>query len=232
MVVWFEKFIAAIWSLITSPLALIAWLITVAIMYWINSWTNKLLLNKLATATQTGWNTVASVVRRRHPFGVGTRDVLVMKPPRQNYWIAVWTLFFFGGCAVLSWFSILPGPEEQHFKNWAMFAGACIISAGSLVLLVMAFTRIEVSSEGIVLRRLFRRPQQFLLKSITQVALAAKNPATGVKLTFSDSRTLKLLATNEGYGDVMTKIQGKHPDLHRMFVMGRQSNFANKNKDT
>ena len=223
---WLQDGVSAIAFLIDNPLSLVVFLAFAIFMYWINRWIFARIIRKQAAASMTGWDKCAGTASRRHQTGLGMREVAVMKLPRRNLSIAFWNLLFFGGGAVFYSLAVLPDPEEQTVKNWSVFAGLCGFSILGMALLVMTFTRIEVSPEDIVLRRLFRRPRQFLLSAIAKVEPAGKNPATGVKLVFSDNRSLRLLATNEGYADVMMMIQGAHPDLRRLLMIGRMSRSA------
>ncbi|MFQ6548620.1 hypothetical protein AADZ90_011725 [Aestuariibius sp. 2305UL40-4] len=227
---WLQERISAIGFLVANPVWLLVALAFAAILYWINSRIFNRILRKQAAASMTGWDTGAGTANRRHQTGIGTREVAVMKPPRRILSIAFWNLLFFGGGAVFYWFAVLPDPEEQTFKNWSVFAGLCGFSILGLALLATAFTRIEVSSEDIVLRRLFRRPRHFLLSEVAKVEPAGKNPATGVKLVFPDNRSLRLLAAHEGYADVLALIQGAHPDLRRLLMIGRLSRSAANRK--
>ncbi|MEM7470064.1 MAG: hypothetical protein AAF340_01845 [Pseudomonadota bacterium] len=99
-----------------------------------------------------------------------------------------------------------------------------IFALAAIYLFVTTLTRIEVSQDEIVLRRLFRGKRRFLLSSVLKAKLAGKNPATGIKLIFSDGKQLKLLSSYTGYASAVAKIQGTHPDVPRLLMLGRMVN--------
>lgn len=222
-----EQVIETFRYLLANPaIAGIALAIAMA-MYWLRSRLFRRVLTKQAQANISGWTTPAIPSTRRHETGLGTEAILVMRPPRRLLKVAFWTLLFFGGGAAFYWFVVLPNPDEHTAKNWLTFAIMCVFSSLAVVLVIASFTRIRVSADDLVLHRLLRRPKRFALNEISSVELAGKNPATGVKLIFLDGGQVKLLASYEGYSQVLTKIQSAHADLPRFLAMGRLIVSAN-----
>lgn len=222
-----EQVIETFRYLLANPtFAGIALIIAIA-LYWFQRRLFRRVLHKQAQANRSGWTTPAITSHRRHQTGIGTETILVMRPPRRLLKVAFWTLLFFGGGAAFFWFVVLPKPEEHTVKNWLTFAIMCAFSSLALVLAFTAFTRIRVSADDLVLHRLFRRPKRFALKEISSVELGGKNPATGVKLFFLGGDQIKLLASYEGYAQVLQQIQSAHADLPRILAMGRLIDSAN-----
>lgn len=218
---WFNERVEAVAFVFAHP----GWLAFVIVFAWFSYWVHARLFRRIARkqsqAAFVGWQTQATVAARTHETGIGSHDVLIMKPPRRNIWIALWTLAFFGGGAVFFWRVVLPDPVEQTFENWLVFSLMCAFSALAVFLLASTRTRIELSPDAIVHRRLLSRQCRYPLGAITGAEFAGKNPATGITLLFSDDRKLRLLASNEGYLDVVQRLQKAHPDIPRLIAMGR-----------
>ncbi len=196
-------------------------------MYWVKKRLFQSVLTRQAEANRSGWSIPAQASTRRHETGIGTQAILVMRPPRRQLKVACWTGLFFGGGAAFLWFGVLPDPSEQTTKNWLSFAIMCSLSIMALFLFVDTFKRIHVSADDIVLRRFLRRPKRFAITDISSVEPAAKNPAIGVKLHFLDGRHIKILASYEGYAQVLSTIKHAHPDLQKFLMMGRLMDSAN-----
>ncbi|MDX8347521.1 hypothetical protein SLH49_05930 [Cognatiyoonia sp. IB215446] len=227
---WFSERVDAFAFLIAHP----GWFAFVILFAWFSYRLHTRLFTRVARkqleATFAGWQTRAKVASRSHETGIGSHDVLIMKPPRRNVSIALWTLVFFGGGAVFFWLAVLPDPTEQTFENWLGFGLMCAFSAFSIILLASTRTRIELSPSDIVKRGFLRGRRTYPLSSIIGAEFAGKNPATGITLTFSDGRKLRLLASNDGYADVMQRLQTAHSDLPRLIAMGRMMHSAMKRR--
>lgn len=226
---WIENVMSLI-GILANPAVLIVVLCWVGIVYAINRRLLPRIRKRRAALATRGWSTGAARVLRQHASGVGSEDVRVMRLPRRNLWVAVFSLLLFGGCAVYFWLVILPDPTERTSQTWLSFGIACAFSGVALWRAQESFNRIEVSTDAIVYQRLWRRPEQFALSSIVGAKPVSQNPARGVILLFSDNRSLRLLATYEGYAEILGQLQGKHVELEQLLQMGRlvQSTIAGK----
>lgn len=222
----FENVIGTLKFLVENPGIAVFAVVFALFLYWLQSRMFRRILTKQAELDRSGWTTAAKTATRRHDTGVGTQKVLVMRPERGHLSVAIWGFFLFGGGVLVSWFLILPDPDEPIMKKVFVFGFFCVATMGSILLFVRAFTRIRVSSQDIIRHRVFRRPERFALSEISKAEQAAKNPAMGVKLSFPDGRTLKLMASYEGYAQVLNSIQTAHPDLPRLLMLGRMVDSA------
>lgn len=191
-------------------------------------------LRKMEEGATSGWETPAQQALRPHETGIGTRDVKVMRPPRRFFPIVLFGMVLIAGSIYLLWNEIL-GDLQNSSGNpiKTLEAYVALICSAFLALLSplglwFAFHRIEVSKSEILLRRLFCPRRQYFLSSLASVAPIGPNAVRGVKLHFSDGRTLKLLASFRGYAEVLQLIKHTHPDLQCLYSAGRFQHLTQK----
>lgn len=220
---WIEN-LKITWDIAASnPLVFILIFSFLLFLYWIQRGYERRAQKAQKADQFAGWKAGKKTVKRQHETGIGTQDVLVLKPTGQILKVAILTLAFFGGGAVFFAWVVLPDPVERTFENIMGFIIMCGFSVGALFLLAEYFTRYEVTEEEIVHRRLLRRRQRYPLSTLVAVKPAGKNPALGIKLTFADGRELALWARFQGYADMLSKLKHVHPDFLHQSALGRMA---------
>lgn len=158
-----------------------------------------------------GWSQGAKTAKVTHETGIGTKDVLIMRPIKFRS-IAIWTLLFFGGGSVVLGFDVFENPNEMGFKDYFGFVSCILFAALSLWLLALSFTKIVIDGNSLHHRGLFRR-RAFKFESIQAIEPLGKSYLSGVKLTFKDTQTLKIIARMTGYRDLLEQLAAKDPKL-------------------
>ncbi|MEO9824840.1 MAG: hypothetical protein ABJF50_10545 [Paracoccaceae bacterium] len=220
---WIENLKTTWGILISNPLILILSIGFVLLVYRLQGRFERRAEKAQKADQLAGWTADTTTVKRPHETGVGSQDVLVLKPTRHILKVAFLTLAFFGGGAVFFALVVLPNPVERTFENIMGFVIMCAFSIGALFLLGTYFTRFDVTENEIVHRRLLRRRQRYPLSTLVAVKPAGKNPTLGIKLTFADGRELALWARFQGYAAMLSKLKHVHPDFLHQLALGRMA---------
>ena len=171
-----------------------------------------------ATKSQyAGWTVDAKRASEAHDTGIGTKDVLVMKPVKFLR-IGLMTLIFFGGGAWFCMAVVLKKPDVSA-KDWAAFAIMIGFSLLALIILAQAFTRIRFDGEYITKRSLFARTFHAKLADLSSVKPAHKTIAGGVDLHFNDGRKLRVKSQMSGYRQLLEQLSSIDPKLRLMTLM-------------
>ena len=164
-----------------------------------------------------GWTVDAKHASEAHDTGIGTKDVLVMKPVKF-FRIGLMTLIFFGGGAWFYMAVVLKKPDVSA-KDWAVFAMMIGFSLLALFVLAQAFTRIRFDREHITKRSPFARTFHAKLADLSSVKPAHKTIAGGVDLLFNDGRKLRVKSQMSGYRQLLEHLSSIDPKLRLMTLM-------------
>ncbi len=204
-------------AFISNPVtATVVSLIAVTII-WFKWWLIARAQSKAIKANYAGWSVDAKQVQARHETGVGTTDVLIMKPIKIVP-VALMTLAFFGGLAWFYWVVVLEKPEVSS-KDWGVFAILVGFSALALLLLAQSFTRIRLEAENISRRSLFARRFDGKLSDVTTVKPSGMTIASGIEIIFNDGRKLRVRAQMSGYRQLLERLSVIDPKLRLMTRM-------------
>lgn len=148
-----------------------------------------------------------------HETGIGTQDVLEMRPAKTPFMI--WFgLLFFGGGAVF--FAMVVLVDEPTSKDWQVFAIMMLFAVGSMVFIEANQTRIIVSPDTIERRRVLHRRQRIAFSSITNVSLARKTLVGGVVVTDANGQKMRIAARFSGYLTALDRLAKHDPKLSLM----------------
>ncbi|MEP6019925.1 MAG: hypothetical protein ABJ251_15725 [Paracoccaceae bacterium] len=170
-----------------------------------------------AKSQYAGWSVDAKRASETHDTGIGTKDVLVMKPVKFVR-IGLMTLIFFGGGAWFYMAVVLREPDVSA-KDWGVFAIMMGFSLLALFLLAHAFTRIRFDGEHITRRSLFAKTFHAKLADLLSVKPANKTIAGGVDLLFNDGRKLRVKSQMSGYRQLLEQLSSIDPKLRLMTQM-------------
>ena len=208
--------IAAIPTLITQ--APVLFLIVFAIggtLIWLKYWLIDRSVKRSVENTTHGHRTAADRKTVRHDTGVGTAEVLVMRPAAQGG--ALWfALIFFGGGAVF-YFLIVLQSSDRTTEDWLVFATLAAFAICAMIVIEMGFTRIYIDEEKLVRRRILHRRQIIRFVDIASVTPAGKSYAGGVKIQARSGDTMRILASFSGYLDLLTRL-GERDQKLRLFA--------------
>ena len=230
MIEWFTTRIDALKFVFSDPWLATGFVLIAILLWWLNTRFYRRLFRRQQQAETLGWTASATQARQKGRVGFGGSDLLVMRAPRQNTKIAILTLLFFGGGAVFYALVVLPDPTEQTLKNWSVFAIMCGFSAMAVMLFLTSFNRVVLSDDEIIVKRLYWPRRRHYLSEITGAEFLGKSATAGMKLTFLDKKTLKLFASYEGFGDALQRMRNQHPDIQKIYMMGRMMTAAQRRR--
>ncbi|MBI1494078.1 hypothetical protein [Halocynthiibacter styelae] len=234
---WFSQVVSGLALILTNPILLFLVILLIGGKWFILNRVTKRTQRKFQERSTSGWGTPAQRSLRTHDTGVGTLDIKVMKPSRRTLPGAFVGLLFFGGCAYLAWTSMIPEAQVQSarpdklYKAWFVFVISGLFALGTPYIAWFSFHRIEVTRQDLVLRRPLCRRKIFLLSTLQSVTPIGPNGSNGVKLYFSDGRSLRLLASFDGYGEVLNSLTHLHPDLMVYKFLGNRARNAMKKRE-
>ncbi|MCF2871624.1 hypothetical protein L0664_11160 [Octadecabacter sp. G9-8] len=160
-----------------------------------------------AIESQThGLRTSADSKQVVHETGIGTRDVLVMRPPPTPKGL-YFALLFFGGGAVFYWLVVLQ-TDVVTSEDWWVFAGMTVFTLCSIAVIAANMTRIIVSDQTIEKRRLLRKRQMVTVADIVAIDPLAKEISRGAKLRTTNGQVMKIGANFSGYKDLILRLKG------------------------
>lgn len=137
-----------------------------------------------------------------HETGIGTQKVLVMRPANKPLKIGFWCGLMFGA---MTWFffgRLQASPVFQP-KETILFLFSLAMTVGCLLLIGRSFTRIYIGKTELVWSNPLRGKTRYPWSSLVSAGPVAKSVANGVKLTYADGRTLKIMATMSGYSTLL-----------------------------
>ncbi|MEP6068117.1 MAG: hypothetical protein ABJ246_19945 [Paracoccaceae bacterium] len=204
-------------SFATNPIGFSILLAIGLTVIWFKWWIIGRAQRNAAKSQYAGWTEDAKRRSETHETGVGSKDVLVMKPVKFGR-IGLMTLAFFGGGAWFYMAVVLKKPDVST-KDWAVFAIFVGFSLIAVFLLVQAFTRIQFDGEQITKRSLYAKTFHAKLADLTSVKPAHKTIAGGVDLHFNDGRKLRVKSQMSGYRQLLEQLSSIDPKLKLMTQM-------------
>ncbi|MGJ8610673.1 MAG: hypothetical protein ACSHWY_06240, partial [Octadecabacter sp.] len=147
----------------------------------------------------------------RHDTGIGTKDVLVMRPgklPKMIYF----SLFFFGGMALFYLFLYMPSDLSEPSDWWTALV-LSLVAICAMVLIETNLTRIHVDDRSIQRRRVLHRRQTIAFSDIVAVDPHANNLSRGLVIRTTTGDKMRILATFSGYRQLMERLAPHNPKL-------------------
>lgn len=166
------------------------------------------LLNGAVQSTQKshthGLRQSGKATQTRHETGIGTKDVITMKPEPVS--AAIWfSLIFFGGGAVFYAFIVLTAPDTQP-KDWGTFLALSGFAVMSLAVIEQNFVRFIVHPDRIVRLRPLYRDEVIFFSEIEQITPLRKKIEFGVTLHTQNKQQFRIPARFSGYLDLLDRL--------------------------
>ena len=140
-----------------------------------------------------------------HETGIGTRDILVMRPPPTPKMI-YFALFFFGGGALFFMFIHIPSDRSEPSDWWVLLA-LLVFSIGSMIVIEQGQTRIRVDDTGLQRRRVLHPRQTIRFAEIAEVTTSsAKTMAPYIKIISNSGDSMRIGANFSGYRQVIDRL--------------------------
>jgi hypothetical protein len=158
-----------------------------------------------------GWTEDATSQQAPHETGVGTVDVLKMKPA-IGLGAILFSLLFFGGGALFYALVVLPEATATR-KDWITFAVMLGFTLMGLAVWVISFNRLTVSAEKITRTGPLIKRKSYLFSGLQSVSPLAKTFAGGAKLDFGEQGVLKVRANYKGYKQLLDHLAKDDPKL-------------------
>ncbi|MBT8410752.1 MAG: hypothetical protein KJP02_03000 [Octadecabacter sp.] len=161
-------------------------------------------MQKAVADLSYGLRTDADRKQVRHETGIGTREILVMRPPKLSKMI-YFALFFFGGGAVFYFILYLPSDLAEP-DDWWTFAGAAGFTIAVMIIIEANQTRIYVDDHSLQRRRVLHRRQTIAFKDIASIEPLAKAFMGGMVLRTRDGQRLRVRAQFSGYRELIARL--------------------------
>jgi len=158
-----------------------------------------------------GLRTDADTKQARHDIGIGTKEVLVMRPAPLGKMI-YFALFFFGGGALFYVF-IHMSSDRSTPSDWWTALGLLGFAIISMVAIEINQTRIYVGDATIQRRRVLHRRQTIAFKDIVAVDQFGKSYARGLIIRTNTGEKMRVLAGFSGYRQLMQRLTPYQPKL-------------------
>lgn len=174
--------------------------------------------NSVSKAMQNqtlGLRTDADKKQVRHETGIGTRDILVMRPAIPGMAI-LFGLLFFGGGALFYALVVLQGADVTS-KDWLTFAISVTFTVCAMIIIEMGQTRILVDETSIQKRRVLHRRQTVLFSEISSVEPRAKQISRGMVIQSKDREKMNVHAGFTGYRQLLERL-APHNAQANLFV--------------
>lgn len=174
---------------------------------------------KKAMADPThGLRTDADRKKVRHETGIGTTEVLVMRP--NGVGGMIWfVLILFGAGALFYAFLVLP--DEPTSENWWTFAGLAGFAICAMGLIEANQTRLIVGERHIERRRVLYARDRIAFDQIASVEPLGKSFVRGLKVISRDGRSMRVPARFSGYRELMERLGTHDPALGFMAKLAR-----------
>lgn len=167
---------------------------------------------KRAVTDQThGLRTDAQAGQVKHETGLGTQDVLIMRPNKVPgmIWFG---LAFFGLGAVFYVFVVLPSPTRTT-QDVLVFAGLFAFTFSAMVLIEQSHTRIVLRHDSLERHRVLHRSETVRFSDIQSVTPMAKTFSYGLTITTQDQKRYRIAARFSGYATLMARLSQFDPQL-------------------
>lgn len=201
-----------------SPLVFLAVLVVFGPLIWWK-WRSVGAATSKATADIThGLRTDSDRKQTRHDTGIGTQEVLVMRPNKVGgmIWFA---LIFFGGGAVFSALVVLQdAPTVEDF--WT-FAGMSAFATACMGIIEANQTRFIVTATQIECRRILHRRRRIAFGDVQTVEPMAKSFVRGLRILPKTGRPLVVSARYSGYRELMQRLAQHDPQLSLMSKLAK-----------
>lgn len=182
---------------------LVAFVIFAPLLWWKWRVTGKATQTAVDSLTQ-GLRTDAETKSVRHDTGVGTRNILVMRPAPLNGMI-YFSLLFFGGGALFYIFIHMPS-EASVPSDWWVALGLCAFAVAAMIVIETNQTRILVDDRTIQKRRVLHRRQTIALRYITLIEHRGKSFANGLTIHTGAGDKMTVIAGFSGYRQLIDRL--------------------------
>jgi hypothetical protein len=160
---------------------------------------------QLSIDSQThGWRAGVDKKDVRHETGIGTREVLIMRPAKlpKMIWFS---LIFFGGGALFYALVVLQSGNTGS-EDWWVFAGLAAFTIGAIAVIEMNQTRIIITDQGIERRKVLTHRQRIEFSQIKDVTAHAKDFGRGLIVHANDGQKMRVLPSMSGYKQLMERL--------------------------
>lgn len=168
-------------------------------------------VQKAVTDLTHGLRTDADRKQVRHETGIGTREVLVMRPPKLSKMI-YFVLVFFGGGAVFYFTLYLPSDLAEP-NGWWTFAGAAGFTIAAMIIIEANQTRIFVDDRSLQRRRVLHRRQTIAFTDIASIEPHGKSFARGMIIRTRNGQKMRVLAQFSGYRELIARLAPYDRDI-------------------
>lgn len=171
-----------------------------------------------------GLRTDADTKQARHDTGIGTKEVLVMRPAPLGKMI-YFALFFFGGGA-LFYFMIHMPSDRSTPSDWWTVLGLLGFTIVAMAAIEINQTRIYVDDATIQKRRVLHRRQTIAFNDISAIDPFGKSYARGLIIRPKSGDKMRVLAGYSGYRQLMERLAPHHPKLGMLAKLSRKAAHA------
>lgn len=147
----------------------------------------------------------------RHDTGIGTKDILVMRPAPLSKMI-YFALFFFGGGALFYIFVHMPS-DRAVASDWWTALGLAGFAVISMIAIELNQTRIIVDGESLEKRRVLHRRQKFNFADIETVEPLGKDFTRGLSIRTKSGEKMRVTAGFSGYRQLMERLAPHKAEL-------------------
>lgn len=190
------------------------------IMWWKWKRPGNVVTKALRDASH-GLRTEADRKEMRHDTGIGTRDVLVMRPAKLGFGIYFGLLFFGGGAAFFA-LVVLQSPDVTG-EDWWIFVGLMAFTLCAILLMIANRTRIHLDAASVEKRPLLLPRKSIRFSEITQISPHGKDYRLGVKFSTQDGKSMRVVAGFSGYLQLLERLPKLDERLGILLKMSAQS---------
>jgi len=140
----------------------------------------------------------------RHETGIGTRDIMVMRPARLSGMI-YFALLFFGGGALFYIFLYMPSDLSEP-SDWWVTLGLSAFTLAAMIVIEVNQTRIHVDDRTIQKRRVLHRRQTIAFTEISSIAAHGKNYVNGLVIHTGSGDKMRVTAGFSGYLELIDRL--------------------------
>lgn len=155
----------------------------------------------------------------RHDTGIGTKDILVMRPAPLGKMI-YFALFFFGGGALFYVFLHMPSDRSEP-SDWGTALGLSGFAIVSMIAIELNQTRIYVDDTSLQKRRVLYRRQTIAFRDIASVEPHGKQFTRGLLIRTTQGDKMRVTAGFSGYRQLLERLAPHDPKLALMARMGK-----------
>ncbi|MDA9207949.1 hypothetical protein N9O61_03595 [Octadecabacter sp.] len=162
-------------------------------------------MNKAIQSTTHGLRVSGDQKQVRHETGVGTTNVIVMRPGVSVKGL-IFGVLFFGSGAVFYVLVVLQSPDVAS-KDWWTFAGLTFFTIAAIAAIEASMTRIYVSEAGLERRRVLHRRQTILFSDVAAVGPIGKSFQQGLVVQSKTAGKMRIPAAFSGYRDLLNRLR-------------------------